>query len=206
MRRSRHISFVLAALLLGAASTVTAQSSRTRVEVREVGLRLDLPRGWHWQPSQVVLENRALIELADRDFEELLRNRAQLPRAVVTRHRLDHPAINPTVQVAVRELSGRMPTPEQGLQVALELMRRQFADVTVVDPVTTTTVAGLPAATMRVRYALRTAGRSFEVESRMLLVVANRHSFSVGVSGPARGRDRSTREFNAVMASVRALD
>lgn len=199
-------AFVVA-VILACASLAGAQTSPYRLEIPEIGVRLDLPRGWHWQASQAVAENRARVRFADPGVAEAIRDPRRLPRASLTRHPVDYAGgVNPTINVAVRALSGRAPTPSQALEASIRLMRTQMQAFRIVEPVRAVTLGGQPAATARVRFTMATEdGRTFEVENRSVQWVARGHAVTLAMSGPAEGPDRSDHELDAVVASIAPL-
>jgi hypothetical protein len=194
-RASINLAVALFAVLL---ATISGQD---RIEIASAGISLDRPSGWRTATTADVQANRERVRLSDADFQRALVARGALPIIALMKHPEPFAGLNPTVQVTLRPaLKG---TPTQLLNGALEAMRRGFADLAIVQPVEATSVAGLPAAHVRVTYTLRTASVSAPVLSRIWLIPRGSLMFLIGMSGTQSGPDVCESEFDDVLRSIK---
>jgi hypothetical protein len=139
--------------------------------------------------------------LSDPEFQRALVARSALPIIALMKYPEPFAGINPSVQVTLRQALKGSPT--DLLAGAVATMRRGFADLTIVENVRSATMSGLPAATVRVAYTLRTPTQSAPVLSRLWLVPRGSLMFLIGMSGAQAGPDVCESEFAAVLKSIR---
>jgi hypothetical protein len=191
---------LLALTLCGIAAAPIGARAQQRVDYPAAGISLVPPAGWRAASMAQVQANRERTRLSDPEFQRALTTRSALPLFVFMKYEEPHAGVNPTVQVTLRQnLQG---TPIQLLTGALGTMRRGFPDLELLEPVTSTTVPGLPAAKARLAYTLRTDTISARVLTRMWLVPRGSLMFLIGLAGPESGRDVSEQEFAEVFASL----
>ena len=171
-----------------------------RIENTNAGISLDRPEGWQTATAADVQANRERVRLSDLEFQRAMVTRSALPIIVLMKYPEPLAGLNPSIQITLRQaLKG---TPTQLLTSALATMKRGFADLSIVQPVEATTVAGFPAAQVRVSYTLRTDTQSAPVLSRLWLVPRGSLMFLIGMSGAQSGPDLCESEFDAVLRSI----
>jgi hypothetical protein len=192
---------LLALMVVQVVASLSVLGSQERFDHPTAGIAFTPPPGWHAATLAQVQANRERTRLSDPELQAALATRSALPLAVFAKYEEPHPGLNPSVQVTLRAaLRG---TPTQLLAIALETMRRAFADFRIVAPVHSVQVAGWPAAHVRVTYTLNTnAGASARVLSRLWLIPRGRLMFLIGMSGAETGADVSEQEFAEVLQSI----
>lgn len=197
MSRIRTPSFGLVML----AMLVMPLRADERVENRRAGIALNPPPSWRQATTADVQANRERVRLSDSEFQRAMVTRSALPIIALMKYPEPFAGLNPSVQVTLRQaLTG---SPTELLTAALGTMRRGFSDLKMVQPVTSTTVSGLTAATARVTYTLRTETQSVAVLSRLWLIPRGSLMFLIGMSGAQTGPDVCESEFAAVLNSIR---
>jgi hypothetical protein len=189
------LCFAIGAILIRCAP------AQDRVENASAGVSLQRPPSWQTATAEAIQANRERVRLSDSAFQRALVTRSALPIIALMKYPEPFEGLNPSVQITLRQsLKG---TPTQLLTGALLAMRRGFADLSIVGPVETTEISGLPAARVRVTYTLRTTTQSWRVLSRIWLVPRGPLMFLIGMSGSESGPDVCESEFAAVLQSIR---
>jgi len=187
----------LAVGVSGAASGL----SQERVELPSAGIALTRPAGWHTATIAQVQANRERAKLSDPEMQAALASRSALPLIVFSKYPEPHPALNPTVQITLRQ--GLRGSPNSLLAGALQTMKRGFADLQIIEPVRATQISGLPASQVRVTYTLQTqTGAHARVVSRLWLVPRGSLMFLIGMSGGESEPDVCEAEFAAALKSI----
>ena len=190
---------VILGLAIGA-SLSTSVLAQDRVENSNAGISLERPQSWQSATAAQIQANRERVRLSDSEFQQAMVARSALPIIALMKYPEPYEGLNPSVQITLRQaLKG---TPTQLLTGAVATMRRGFADLSIVQPVAATTVSGLPAASVRVTYTLRTTTQSMPVLSRLWLVPRGSLMFLIGMSGAQSGPDVSEAEFAKVLQSI----
>lgn len=179
----------------------TPLPAEERIENRSAGIALNPPSSWRQATTADIQANRERVRLSDSEFQRAMVTRSALPIIALMKYPEPVVGLNPSVQVTLRQALAGSPT--QLLTAALGTMRRGFSDLTIVQPVTSTTVSGLTAATARVTYTLRTESQSVGVLSRLWLIPRGSLMFLIGMSGAQTGPDVCESEFAAVLKSIR---
>ncbi len=174
--------------------------TQERVENSSAGIAVDRPASWQMATTADIQANRERVRLSDSEFQHAMITRSALPIIAMMKYPEPFAGLNPSVQITLRQALKGSPTAL--LTGALATMRRGFSDLAIAQPVTSTTVSGLPAATVRVTYTLRTASRSVPVMSRLWLVPRGSLMFLIGMSGSQSGPDVCESEFAAVLDSI----
>ena len=175
--------------------------AQDRVENHSAGIALHRPPAWQTATTEDIQANRERVRLSDSEFQRAMVTRSALPIIALMKYPEPFAGLNPSVQITLRQALKGSPT--ELLTGALATMRRGFPDLTIVQPVRPVTVSGLPAATVRVTYTLRTASQSAPVLSRLWLVSRGSLMFLIGMSGAQTGPDVCESEFAAVLESIR---
>jgi len=197
MQRVMVMVLGLAVGVSGAASGL----SQERVELPSAGIALTRPAGWHTATIAQVQANRERAKLSDPELQSALASRSALPLIVFSKYPEPHPALNPTVQITLRQ--GLRGSPNSLLAGALQTMKRGFADLQIIEPVRATQVSGLPASQVRVTYTLQTqTGAHARVVSRLWLVPRGSLMFLIGMSGGESEPDVCEAEFAAALKSI----
>jgi hypothetical protein len=197
MQRVMVMVVGLAVGVSGAASSL----SQERVELPSAGIALTRPAGWHTATIAQVQANRERAKLSDPEMQAALASRSALPLIVFSKYPEPHPALNPTVQITLRQ--GLRGSPNSLLAGALQTMKRGFADLQIIEPVRATQVSGLPASQVRVTYTLQTqTGAHARVVSRLWLVPRGSLMFLIGMSGGESEPDVCEAEFAAALKSI----
>ena len=197
MQRVMVMVVGLAVGVSGAASGL----SQERVELPSAGIALTRPAGWHTATIAQVQANRERAKLSDPEMQAALASRSALPLIVFSKYPEPHPALNPTVQITLRQ--GLQGSPNRLLAGALQTMKRGFADLQIIEPVRATQVSGLPASQVRVTYTLQTqTGAHARVVSRLWLVPRGSLMFLIGMSGGESEPDVCEAEFAAALKSI----
>jgi len=197
MQRVMVMVLGLAVGVSGAASGL----SQERVELPSAGIALTRPAGWHTATIAQVQANRERAKLSDPEMQAALASRSALPLIVFSKYPEPHPALNPTVQITLRQ--GLRGSPNSLLAGALQTMKRGFADLQIIEPVRATQVSGLPASQVRVTYTLQTqTGAHARVVSRLWLVPRGSLMFLIGMSGGESEPDVCEAEFAAALKSI----
>ena len=191
-------------MVLGLAVGVSEAASglsQERVELPSAGIALTRPAGWHTATIAQVQANRERTKLSDPEMQAALASRSALPLIVFTKYPEPHPALNPTIQITLRQ--GLRGSPVTLLAGALETMKKGFADLQIVEPVRAAQVSGLPASQVKVTYTLQTqTGARARVVSRLWLVPRGSLMFLIGMSGGESEPDVCEAEFAAALKSI----
>jgi hypothetical protein len=191
-------------MVLGLAVAISGDAnglSQERVELPSAGIALTRPAGWHTATIAQVQANRERAKLSDPEMQAALASRSALPLIVFSKYPEPHPALNPTVQITLRQ--GLRGSPNSLLAGALQTMKRGFADLQIIEPVRATQVSGLPASQVRVTYTLQTqTGAHARVVSRLWLVPRGSLMFLIGMSGGESEPDVCEAEFAAALKSI----
>lgn len=172
-----------------------------RLEYGPAGVALERPAGWHSATLAQIQENRQRARLSDAELQKGLVTRSAMPVIALMKYAEPHAGLNPTIQVTLRPAVAGPPT--DVLATALDTLRRALADVRLVSPIASVTVAGHPGAHVRLAYSLQNqAGERFAVLSRMWLVARGPLMFLIGMSGAQGGDDLCEEEFAAVLRSL----
>jgi hypothetical protein len=175
--------------------------AQDRVDNRAAGVSIGRPAGWQGATVAQVQANRERVRLSDAEMQQGLVNRAALPLIVLMKYPEPHPGLNPAIQITLRQnLAG---TPTQLLEGALTTMRRGFSDLRIIEEAQPTDVAGLPGASVRVTYTLRTDTLAEPVLSRLWLVPRGSLMFLIGMAGTQSGPDVCEQEFMDALRSLR---
>jgi hypothetical protein len=176
-----------------------------RVEHPGAGIALDRPTGWHTATLAQVQENRQRVRLSDEELQRGLVTRSAMPVLTFMKHGEPFAGLNPTIQVTLRPAVGGAPT--RVLAMALETMRRAFADFRLVSEVEAVEIDGWSGAHARATYTLQNqAGERFAVMTRLWLVPRGPLMFLIGMSGAPQGEDACEAEFAAVVRSIDIQD
>jgi hypothetical protein len=200
-RTLRQLPYRFTLVLAFAITFSSPSAAQDRIEHQAAGIAIDRPVGWHDVTLAQVQANRERARLADPELQHAMSTRSALPILAFTKYEEPHAGLNPTIQVALRPaISG---TPTQLLAVALETVRRAFADFRLVAPPKAVQVAGWPAAHASATYTLHNEhGEVFRVKSRFWLVPRGTLMFLIGMSGSQIGDDECEPEFTAVISTL----
>ena len=167
------------------------------------GISIAPPAGWHVMSMQQVLDNRAKVRVPDDRLQAGLQS-ATAPLFVFAKYSEPHAGLNPTIQVVLRPRPASLPESATAILAAtVPTLQRTFPDFRFVESIRSTDVAGMPAATMRTTYTLRTAaGGAHKVLARTWLVPRGQFLFLIGMSGTVDGEDVAESEFTTALASI----
>lgn len=171
----------------------------------DAGFHLTKPAAWHFLPQSVVAKNLALPRLREKDLENAIRSKPEMPFLIVTKFKEPYEGLNPSVQVSFRtqgDLAGK------GARVLLERsvarLKENFADYNEVEKVTETLLDGRPAARMAASYTVRdAAGAEFKTLARMWVVPRGDYMLTIGTYGPTSGSNVSDKEFQSILDSIK---
>ena len=83
-------------------------------------------------------------------------------------------------------------------------LKQAYEDFRFIEVIHETKVDGMAAATMKAQYTVKDPhGRSFAVLSHMWTVPRGAYLFLIGMSGPISGPDKSEKEFEQALQSIR---
>jgi hypothetical protein len=169
------------------------------------GVRIRKLEGWRFAAGVEVLANRAVARLKDKELEDEVQRRANLPLVVIQKHAETQEDVNRTVQLMVRPLG-----PLQGrsaverMQLVVPTLERAMAAFRIVEPIRDVLLGGMPAATLRAAYGIANPdGRTFHLMTRAWIAPWGSYMFMISASGPADGLDVSEREFAEIVGSIR---
>ena len=152
---------------------------------------------------QDVMQNRAKVRVPDSELQAGLQ-RATAPLFVFAKYPEPHPTLNPTIQIVLRPSPGTAGTPATTILAgASQTMQKVYPDFQFLEPIRSAVISGMPAASMKATYTLRTQqGNAYRILSRMWLVPRGSTMFLIGMSGPLDGPDVSEGEFESALASI----
>ena len=197
MRRAVIAALLLIPLL--GARPVAQQQFRNAT----AGIALSPPAGWSVVSMQDVMQNRAKVRVADAELQAGLQ-RATAPLFVFAKYPEPHPTLNPTIQIVLRPAPGTAGTPATTILAgATQTLQKVYPDFQFIEPIRSAVISGMPAASMKAAYTLRTQqGGAYRILSRMWLVPRGSTMFLIGMSGPVEGPDVSDGEFAGALASI----
>ena len=169
------------------------------------GFTIVKPGDWVFLSAETVAENRANIRLKDKELEEFVRERANMPLVVIARHQEPYDSLNPSVQVLFRPMgeASKMP-PADILKATIKVLEGAFGDFTLLDGVKEVEVDGLKGAFFKAGYTVAAPdGREFKTLSSMWLILRGQFAFMISASGPPEGADFSDKEFARILKSVK---
>jgi hypothetical protein len=189
---------------LGLISAITFSApcaAQDRIEHKAAGITIDRPAGWHDLTLAQVQANREHARLADPELQHAISTQSTMPLLSFTKYEEPHAGLNPTIQLGLRPLVPGAPT--EVLEMALQTMRRAYADFRLIAPVQAVQVAGWSAAHASATYTLHNdRGESFHVKGRLWLVPRGRLMFLIAMSGTQTGEDVCESEFAAVISTL----
>jgi hypothetical protein len=192
-------------LTVSAGAADAPASDTNRFHSPTAGFTITKPAGWQFATMEQVAASRAVARLKDKELEAQIRQRANAPLVVITKHPEPHDDLNPSTQVMVRPL-GQL----EG-KSAVELMRlivpgiqRAMADFTFVEAIQETKVGGMPAAYMKAKYTVANPeGKEFKTLARTWILPRGSFMFMISMSGPQEGAEVSEAEFKAILDSIK---
>ena len=197
----KQISFavgLLALVLISACSTPSQKSTAPTDDKppnnvfysKPMGFGITKPSAWHFISDDILKADRNTLRLDDAQLEKMARENPNIPLVVFTRHQEPYPTLNPSVSVTVAFLPVEGVSPRDALHMSTDLSKLAFPDLTVVEPVTDATVAGIQGAYTQVKYTAAFAdGQRFPTQVRMWIVPRGKILFIVGMTGPQEGPD-----------------
>jgi hypothetical protein len=175
------------------------------VVLPSVRIRLFAPAGWHEVGSPDVIANRRRIVLKDAEFKKAVASRARLPQFAFTKHPADYGSLNPSVQFVSRPAVEGLDA-VGAIHEALGMMRSGVAEFQVLEPPVPRQIAGRTAAIARFKYKVGApTGDSYEVESRLIVIVDGSELAIIGFTGTTTGTDRCETEFQALVKSIQSI-
>jgi hypothetical protein len=134
-------------------------------------------------------------------LDRAISTQSTMPLLSFAKYEEPHAGLNPTIQLGLRPVAPGAPT--EVLEMALQTMRRVYADFRVIAPVQAVEVAGWSAAHATATYTLHNdRGESFSVKGRLWLVPRGRLMFLIAMSGSQAGEDVCESEFEAVISTL----
>jgi hypothetical protein len=132
-----------------------------------------------------------------------MKTQANPPLAMVTKHPEPYPDINASFQLGFRPLGGlEGRSAVELMEILLPPLKAAYADFEVVEPISSTTVGGLPAARIGIRYSLKTAdGGVFPTRSDLIVVPRGKFMFFIGM-GRKPDDSEAAREQQAIVTSL----
>jgi len=201
----RYVMSLAALSILGTVAFANPKQGSEALVVPSVRVKFEAPAGWHEVSSAEVGESRQRVRLSDPGLNRYLKERARIPRLTFTKHGIDFPSMNPTLQVYTAAAGGS--TPEEIAQATVRQMSHMDG-FKVVEAPHAVSVRGRKAAMLRVTFPMTASGASetVTVEARMLVVVDGQEAAVFGLSGRASGEDRVEAEFGRLLASITPLE
>ena len=156
------------------------------------GFSMTIPAGWALQTAEDVEEQRKRIGL----------EHAALPLVTATKNVDDEEAVNPTLQVLKRPKPGG-PKLDELLRLFIMPIEQAFEGVRILEDATPMTVAGKPAASLRIGYVLGYRDdRPVGVEARQYLIDVGESIILLGMTGAREGTGRCEEDFAGMLESV----
>jgi hypothetical protein len=204
MRMSIVVTMV-SAVLLCAADALGAGSADTFVDAA-AGFKITKPAGWRFVAPEQVAENRENVRLADKALDRHVKRRARLPLVAIMKHPEGYDDLNPTVQVMLQPMprGGEKMKPTEVATGLLRVIEKGFLDFSYVEPVRETTVDGICAACVRMKYIVVNAeARRFPALTRMWFVPRGKFLFMISMIGAQEGENQCEVEFQQILDSIR---
>jgi hypothetical protein len=194
---------VLLSCLLGLMLAGPVVAAENRFESPTAGVTFNKPGSWVFVSAQAAQENRDKVRLNDTELEARMKTQANFPLAMVTKHPEPYPDINASFQLGFRPLGGfEGKSAVELIQVILTPLKAAYADFEVAEPVLSTTVGGLPAARVGIRYTLKTTdGGAFPTRSDLIVVPRGKFMFFIGM-GRKPDDSEAEREQQAILSSL----
>lgn len=204
MKASRLTASVGLGCALGIVS-LGAESSDRFVD-SAAGLEITKPSPWRFVSTEQVAENRQNVRLADAALDRHVKRRAGLPLVAMMKHPEGYDDLNPTVQVLLRPIpaGGEKMKPTEIAARLLPTLEKAFLEFSYVEPIKETTVDGMTAASVRMKYIVVNAeARRFPALARMWFVPRGRFMFMISMIGAQQGEDQCEAEFQQIFASIK---
>ena len=178
---------------------IVAHADEPAEKVSPFDFSISGPRTWSVASQSVVTNSLNRIE--DKDLKELLRG----TRPVVTLCRYppnEHTGENPSIKVFISETPDT--SPSDLLAMAREVEKKALPDYKIEEDVHTTTVNGIPAATMSAAFTSKYAnGKSYPTLARVWAIRRGQFMYVIGASGPRNPPPELQRDFDLIMATFR---
>jgi hypothetical protein len=195
------LALVFVVLFTGIAQAQTSPS----VVLPSVRVRLSAPTGWREVGSPDVIAYRQRVVLRDADFKKAVAARARLPQFAFTRHPETYGSLNPSVQIVSRPAVEGMDAVGV-IQQAIGAMKAGVSEFRLIEPPVSKQIAGRTGAVARFKYKVGApTGDTYEVESRLIVIVDGSELAIIGFTGTATGTDRCESEFQALLKSIQPI-
>ncbi|MCK4738656.1 MAG: hypothetical protein KAT46_01785 [Deltaproteobacteria bacterium] len=186
-------------------SKANATGGTERFSNQMTGFSFEKPSGWVYLSAETISENRANIRLKDKELENYIRERANVPLVVVAKYQEPYETLNPSAQVMFQPLgAAKGISAIDLLKGTVKVLEGSFADFTLVDGIKEVKVSGLTGAYVKAKYTVANAeGREFKTISSTWLIPRGDFLFIISMSAPPEGEDFSEKEFKEIFSSIK---
>ena len=171
---------------------------------KTVGFEIVKPDGWQHLTAEANAANLRAIEMEDKNLQEAIIKYGNAPVVAFTKYAEPYPDVNPSFKIGLRaagQLAGR--DAKDVLAVVLPVLEKALADVAVQEGPVETSVAGLPAAYVRMTYTMSAGGAQFPTTSEIWVVPRGSFFFLIG-AGTRQDEANGTRaEIRAILESMK---
>ncbi len=195
--------FLLAISLFGLSSAAVAQVGQTVVN-QTLGLEVTKPNDWQHLTAEANAENLRRLHTDDPEFQQAIAKYASAPVIAFTKYAEPYPDLNPSFKINVRpmgQFAGRSAT--EILSLIVPSLARTFPDMKVEQPPQPTTVAGQPAAYVKIAYTLVAGESRFPTTSEMWIVPKGSFFLMIG-AGTRQDEANGTRaEIQSILSTLK---
>ena len=195
------LTFAVMLLTLGLGAHAEAAEIVTN---KTVGLEIVKPDGWQHLTAEANVANLRAIEMEDKNLQKAIIKYGNAPVVAFTKYAEPYPDVNPSFKIGLRaagQLAGR--DAKDVLAVVLPVLEKALADVAVQEGPVETSVAGLPAAYVRLTYTMSAGGAQFPTTSEIWVVPRGSFFFLIG-AGTRQDEANGTRaEIRAILESMK---
>lgn len=168
----------------------------------DLGFSLTKPDAWTFLPTAWSLKFRRNLDPSNEELARVLQL-ASVPFVYAHLPHTDPASAFPTLQVSCRAV-GAAVAPRDVLEPMIEQLRRQFADLELLEASSEAIVGGRPAVRLKTRFSLRNSeGSVFRCLSHSYSVFAAPLAFSVGISCAASGEYFVPDDLASIAESIR---
>lgn len=191
-------------LIIWLASSLVCASETPVFESVAAGFKVTKPASWLFVLAQDNLNNLGQVELNDAEFKQLMLKYATAPLVAMMKHPEPFDDLNPSFKVNIKPLGLLQGTdPKQLLGMFLPQFEKLFKDFKLDQAPMDTTVAGLNAGYMRIRYTLMIPdGRGFPTLSEMWIVPKGDYFYLMGAGTRQDEATGSRAEIRQIVESV----
>ncbi|MGB5809727.1 MAG: hypothetical protein WBG86_04300 [Polyangiales bacterium] len=172
---------------------------------RAVGISLRKPSSWFFVHGSW---NRGLLDrvtLSDEEMGSMMKRFATEPVILIMKYEDTHDGLIPLFKVVARPLGAlRDASLDELAALMVRMLPHMSEELMEVDDVGRTTIAGRPAAHLKLRTTFKDArtGEQYQSIGHNWMVKRGDQLFMLGGSGPAEGPDAPLKDFEAILETV----